>query len=102
MSRKPAVLAGPWRWRAQAAPSTRAEIEALLDQEEADAPARQGERGLKTSWRARWIGAAEAAALLRLDPKLCVVADAIKRLLDISACGASGALGEIAALLKTA
>jgi ATP phosphoribosyltransferase regulatory subunit len=73
-------------------PGTRAEIEALLDQQ-GDAPAAGRSRAEIVT---RALDRAAEAATLRLDP---VMADAIAKLLDISG-PAEGALAEVRALLK--
>lgn len=75
-------------------PGTRAEIEALLDAQEA-APLAGRSRDEIVS---RALDRAAEAANLRLDP---VVADAIAKLLDISG-PATEALAKVRALLKTA
>ncbi|HEX4270888.1 MAG TPA: ATP phosphoribosyltransferase regulatory subunit [Rhizomicrobium sp.] len=74
-------------------PGTRAEIEALLDQQ-GDAPAAGRSRA---DIIARALDRAAEAATLRLDPAM---ADAIAKLLDISG-PAEQALAEVRALLKT-
>jgi ATP phosphoribosyltransferase regulatory subunit len=73
-------------------PGTRAEIEALLDQQ-GDAPAAGRSRAEIVT---RALDRAAEAATLRLDP---VMADAIAKLLDISG-PAEEALAEVRALLK--
>ena len=75
-------------------PGTRVEIEALLDSQVDTPLAGRSREEIVT----RSLDRAAEAASLKLDPK---VADAIARLLDISA-PADQALAEIRALLKTA